>query len=395
VKKPRWLGRSVVVLGLVSLFTDAATEMVIPLLPAFLTTVLHAGPLALGAIEGVADGTASLLKLVSGRLSDRMQRRHPLVLAGYGLSSIARPFLAIAATPLQVFAIRVVDRVGKGIRSSPRDALLAAAVEPGERGRAFGFHRAMDHLGAVIGPLVAFAFLLYSDDLRLLFALTAIPGAIAVAVLAFGIREEPVPVAAKPSSIKPKGIVPVLVPIAIFSLGNASDVFLLLKAGGEHAPLESLPLLWMGLHIVKTVSSLAGGSLADRFGRRRSIVLGWVVYAGIYVGFAFASDLVAVGILFVVYGVYHGLTEGAERALIADLVPAEARGTAFGWYHATVGLATLLASLLFGGLWELFDGTIAFLTSAGLCVVATLLFVAIAGRDRPTPQPTNDDVARP
>jgi MFS family permease len=363
----------------VSLFTDAATEMVIPLLPLFLTTVLHAGPLALGAIEGVADGTASLVKLFSGRLSDRMKKRHPLVLAGYTLSSVARPFLALAATPLHVFSIRVVDRIGKGIRSSPRDALLAAAVPAEARGRAFGFHRAMDHAGAVVGPLVAFAFLVYvSDDLRLLFALTAIPGAIAVLILAFGVRDTAVEPKAETATEKPKGLLRVLVPIGIFALGNASDVFLLLKAGGEHAPIESLPLLWVGLHVVKTLSSLAGGSLADRFGKRRTIVVGWIVYAAIYVGFAFASDLVVVAVLFVVYGIYHGLTEGTERALIADLVSADARGTAFGWYYAVVGVATLLASLLFGGLWELFDAATAFLTSAGLAALATAVFVVSA-----------------
>ncbi|OIP41344.1 MAG: hypothetical protein AUK47_06450 [Deltaproteobacteria bacterium CG2_30_63_29] len=382
-----WLAPNVVALGVVSLLTDSASEMVIPLLPVFLTTVVGAGPLALGAIEGAAEAVASLLKLLSGRWSDRLGRRRPFVLAGYSLSSTARPFMALAGAAWHVLAVRLLDRTGKGLRSSPRDALLAASVAPEHRGAAFGLHRAMDHAGAVIGPLLAFAFLTWwSTDLRLLFGLSIIPGALAVAALVFAVREakpEDDRVTAKKSAAAPRtsgSLHRVLWPVGLFTLGNASDLFLLLKASESRSSLTSLPLLWMGLHVVKMLASVPGGWLADVFGRRRLIAVGWGVYAAVYVGFAFAESRVVVWALFVVYGLYHGLTEGAEKALVAELAPAASRGTAFGWYHLTLGLGGLAASLLFGGIWQWAGSMAAFLTSAGLALLAVVALAVLAPR---------------
>ena len=373
---PAWLTRNVLLLGLVSLLTDTASEMIVPLLPVFLTTTLGAGAVALGWIEGLADGTSSLLKLLSGRWADRSGRNRPLVTAGYSLSSFARPFVAAAAAPWHVLAVRIADRTGKGIRTSPRDALLAASVPERARGAAFGLHRAMDHAGAVLGPLLAAGFLaLVSEDLRVLFWLTAVPGAAAVLVVFFCVEEarpdprddaEPGP----PGPGAAPGLVRFLVPLGLFTLGNASDVFLLLKAGGTRAPLATLPLLWMGLHVVKTAASIPGGWLADRVGRRRVIGAGWVFYAAVYAGFAFAESQAAIWALFLLYGLYHGLTEGPEKALIAQIAPRRRRGTTFGWYHLTLGILALAASVLFGSIWELASSRAAFLTSAGLALLA-------------------------
>ena len=385
-----WLTRNVLALGLVSLLTDTATEAIIPLLPAFLMTLAGAGPVALGLIEGAADSVASLLKLVSGRAADRLGRNRPLVLAGYALSSLARPFIALAAIPAHVLAVRVADRVGKGLRTSPRDNLIAGSVPANQRGTAYGFHRAMDHAGAVLGPLLAVVFLTFwTKNLRLLFALTAIPGALAVLAILGGVREAAPPAPATPRPSAPPVPLPAgrlarfLVPLAIFTLGNSSDVFLLLKAGtanGEAGkiPLVGLPLLWMGFHVVKMLASTPGGRLADRLGRVRTIGLGWAVYALVYAGFAFAHSRAAVIGLFAVYGLYYGLTEGAEKALVADLAPAASRGTAFGWYHATVGLLALPAGLLFGGLWSAYGDAVAFGVGAGLALLALVLLVALA-----------------
>lgn len=396
MEEPRrsWLTRNVLVLGLVSLLTDAASEMIIPLLPLFLTGTLGASAVALGLIEGLADFVAAVLKLLSGRWADRLGKNRPFVLAGYGLASTVRPFVALAVAPWHVLAVRVLDRTGKGLRTSPRDALIAASVEPDQRGAAFGLHRAMDHVGAVIGPLVAAAYLVgTSGDLRTLFWLSAIPGAAAVLLVATAVREEgregasdaaledeaSAGPADPPEPVRPPGeLRRFLLPLGLFTLGNASDVFLLLKAGAERAPIVTLPLLWVGLHVVKAVASVPGGKLADRWGRRRTIAVGWLLYAAIYLGFAAADTPAAVAALFVVYGVYHGLTEGPEKALVAELAPRGRTGTAFGWYHLVLGVLSLTASVLFGGLWTTFGDGVAFTTSAGLALVAVGALATLA-----------------
>jgi MFS family permease len=381
-----WLGRTVVSLAAVSLLTDASSEMIAPLLPIFLTGTLGASASTVGAIEGAAESTASLLKLASGWWSDRLPRRKPLVVAGYLLASVARPLVAVAGTAGQVLAVRLTDRVGKGIRGAPRDALLAAAVPAAARGRAFGFHRAADHLGAVIGPLVAFALMRGLElPLRTIFWLAAVPAALAVLVLVVCVREERapvrVPIADASSRAAPavgalgagRSFAALLGALLVFTLGNSTDAFLVLRATQLGVPVALIPILWAVLHVVKSASSTPGGALSDRLGRKPTIVAGWLLYAAVYAGFAIADAAWHAWALMSVYGIFFGLTEGAQKALVADLVTPDGRGTAFGWYHLTIGVAALPASLLFGAVWDRRGAPTAFLMGAGLALAASLL----------------------
>jgi MFS family permease len=390
---PPPLHRTVRSLGLVSLLTDASSEMIYPLLPAFLTGTLRAGPAFLGVVEGLAETVAAALKILSGRVSDRLPRRKPLVVAGYSLSSLVRPLVALATLPSHVLAVRVLDRVGKGVRSAPRDALVAEVTSREDRGRAFGFHRAMDHAGAVVGPLLASAAMLATGNLRLVFALAAIPAALAVATLVLGVREEPRhdPAATTPTATgAPSPLDPALVRylgvLALFTLGNSSDAFLLLRAQEAGVALAAIPALWALHHLVKSAASTWGGSLSDRVGRRRVILAGWGVYALAYVGFAVASSALAVVGLFAFYGLFHALTEGAERALVADLAGAAARGRAFGLFHAVTGAMLLPASLLTGVLWQRFGAPLALGCGAALAGFAALGLLALVPEPpRPVP----------
>jgi len=366
-------------LGLVSLLTDASTEMAYPLLPLFLTRTLGASVAFMGLVEGVAETTASLLKLVSGWLSDRLGRRKALVVWGYGLSSLTRPLLAMAFSPGHVLGIRFLDRIGKGIRTSPRDALIADSTPVAARGTAFGFHRAMDHLGAVVGPVLTFLLLpLVGGSYRGIFWLASIPAALCLLVLVTSVREVPAqgPPARLPLlTLRPydrhfKGF---LLIVTLFTLGNSSDAFLLLRAREVGVADSVIPLLWAALHVVKSVSAFAGGILSDRVGRPGAIAAGWLVYAAVYSGFAGVATAWQVWGLFLVYGLYFGLTEGGERALVADLVPPETRASAYGVYHTAVGLAALPASLLTGWLWQAFGASVAFATGAGLSALAAIL----------------------
>jgi MFS family permease len=371
------LGRNVLALGAVSLLTDVSSEMIYPLLPVFLAGTLGAGAAAIGAIEGAAEATASLLKLASGRISDRVGRRKPLVVVGYALASAARPLLAWAVSPAQVLSIRLADRVGKGIRTAPRDALIADSVDPSVRGRAYGFHRAMDHTGAVLGPLVAFA-LLGSGllGMRGVFAAAAIPAAAAVVVAIVAVKEtrRSATTAAARGSV-PRPLAGFLAAVALFALGNSTDAFLLLRASQLGVPAAQIPLLWAFFHVVKAASSVPGGSLSDRVGRRPLLLCGWAVYAATYLLFGIASQAWHAWALFAVYGLHFGLTEGVEKALVADLAPAASRGSAFGAYHLTVGLAALPASLLFGLVWDRVGPFAAFATGAGLAGAAALVLM--------------------
>ncbi|HEX9565349.1 MAG TPA: MFS transporter [Gemmatimonadaceae bacterium] len=380
------LPRTVIALGAVSLLTDASSEMIYPLLPVFLTTVLGAGPIAIGAIEGAAESVAALLKLASGWWSDRLPRRKPLVVAGYGLASIARPLIGLAQSVPQVAAIRLIDRVGKGIRGSPRDALIADAVDSGMRGRAFGFHRAGDHLGAVIGPVVAWALLSWGGlSLRTVFLLAGVPAALAVVTLLVGVRESARPsraVEARPGLSRGglgRRFWAYLGVLLVFTLGNSTDALLILRAMELGVSQAFVLLLWAMLHVVKSAASTPGGVLSDRVGRRPLIIGGWMVYALVYLGFAGATQAWHAWALFAVYGVYFGMTEGVEKALVADLVPAGVRGTAFGWYNLTIGLAAFPASLIFGALWQVFGAPVAFTTGAALAILAA---VGLAGMFR-------------
>ncbi|HEX4346747.1 MAG TPA: MFS transporter [Vicinamibacterales bacterium] len=370
-----------------SLATDAAGESIYPLLPVFLTQVLAAGAVSLGIVEGAAEAANSILKIVSGRMADRAPSKRGLVLAGYSLSSAIRPFIAIARTWGHVFTVRLFDRIGKGVRGAPRDAMLAAAATPTTRGKVFGFHQAMDNAGAIIGPTLATIFLIFfPGQYRTLFALTIIPGAIAVA-LVFLIKEEPAPepTAHRPPPVSsptanrlPTNLRRFLIVLSVFSLGNSADAFLLLRLTNAAGSATYVPLMWAGIHVVKTSVSLVGGAWSDRIGRRAVITTGWIVYAAVYAGFALSSSLVALLAWFLVYGFYFGFAEGTEKALVADLAPAGKRGTAFGYYNGVLGIGQLAASILFGVIWSVFGAAAAFGTGAALALAATaLLFVTI------------------
>jgi len=383
------LSRNVYALTVVSFFTDVSSEMIYPLLPAFLTVVLGVSASFLGAIEGAAESTAALLKLASGWWSDRVQRRKPLVVAGYTIASIMRPLVAIAQSAAQVLVIRLSDRVGKGIRNSPRDALIADSVDPAIRGRAFGFNRTGDNAGGVVGPLVAFALVEWRHvSLRTVFLWAAVPAAIAVAAVIFGVREVPPSSSARPSPAPQLDLTQhlggrfwaVLGVILLFTLGNSTDAFLLLRAKQLGVPVALAPILWALLNIVKSASNIPGGILSDRLGRKPLLVAGWLLYAAVYFAFGRAHLSWHAWALFGIYGIFFGLTEGTERALVTDIVPATRRGTAFGWYNLTVGLGALPASIVFGALWDRYSSRVAFDFGATLALAAALGIAMISVR---------------
>ncbi|ABQ25190.1 major facilitator superfamily MFS_1 [Geotalea uraniireducens Rf4] len=368
---------NVLILGMVSFLTDVSSEMIYPLLPLFLTTVLGAGPAFLGVIEGVAESTASLLKLFSGIASDRVSDRQKLVLFGYTVSACARPLIALAATPAFVLFVRFFDRVGKGIRTSPRDALIADSVDSSLRGKAFGFHRSMDHAGAIVGPLIATLLLtFFIKDIRTIFWLAAIPGLLAVLLIILRVRD----VSRKRGEngafmrMVPRGkLRAYLIILFLFTLGNSSDAFLLLKAGQLGVTPARIPLLWMFFHLVKMFSSMPFGALSDRIGRRSIIVSGWCVYALAYAGFSLAATELHVWLLFAFYGLFYGLTEGVEKALLVDIADPGERGGAFGWYNFAIGAGALPASLIFGIIWQKAGSQAAFAFGAFLAILAAIL----------------------
>lgn len=380
------LSRTVIFLGLASFFTDMSSEMIYPLLPVFLSTVLGAGALALGVIEGVAESTASLLKVVSGIWTDRVRRRKPLIVAGYGLAGLVRPLIGLAAAWPWVLVMRFLDRVGKGLRTSPRDALIADVTEPDLRGRAYGVHRAMDHAGAVAGPLVAAGLLTFGSlSLRHVFLLSAIPAVIVMGILFFGIREPPAHATEAPPPLNFKALWTgtgrhfklLLLSLLVFTLGNSTDAFLLLRLKDAGISVTGIAVLWALHHVVKMAATYAGGHGSDRIGRCTMIILGWLVYAAVYLAFGLVHSPVWLIVIFLAYGIYFGLCEPAEKALIADLVPKDLRGTAFGYYHGTIGLAALPASLLFGLLWQQFGMATAFFTGAGLAALAAVMLMRV------------------
>ena len=379
------------ILGGVSLLNDMATESIYPLLPFFLTTVLGAGAVSLGIIEGAAEAVSSVLKIVSGRLSDRWRRRKPIVVAGYGVSAVARPFIGLAGSWVTVFVLRFIDRVGKGLRGAPRDAMLADLANATNRGRVYGFHQAMDHIGAILGPLLATVFLIaYPSKYRMLFALTAIPGVLTLLLLRWA-REPAAPLAPlapvarlAPSGSLPPPLIRYLVVLSVFTLGNSTDAFLLLRLTDAAGGPRFIPLMWAALHVVKTVFSVGGGAASDRFGRRRLIAIGWVVYAVVYAGFAASSSLWALITWFMIYGVYYGCVEGTERALVADFALPSQKGTAFGVYNAVAGLGALVSSIVFGVLWNAFGERVAFGSGAALAMVAAILLFVLVPRPETT-----------
>ncbi len=382
----RGLPKVVWLLGFASLFNDVSSEAIFPLLPIYLST-LGGGMRLLGFIEGSADALASAVKVAAGRLSDRGPRRL-LVVGGYALPAAARAVIAAALRPWHVLGARLVDRLGKGIRSGPRDALLADSSAPGDTGRAFGLQRSMDHLGAAVGPLLASVLLARAVPLRHVFAVAAALGLAAPLLLLLRL----------PSGRRPEGeaapntaIDPPSAPVAdalprrfwrylalatLFALGNSSDAFLIAKASAVGWSAAAVPLLWFGHHVVKTLTGAPGGALSDRAPRGWVVAGGWIAYGLAYFGFGFATTRAEVAFLFGFYALYHGLTEAAERAIVSDVAGQGLRGRAFGWYHGATGLAALPASLLTGWLWEARGSAVALSVSGGFACLAALGLLA-------------------
>lgn len=381
----RGMPRTVIALGVVSFFTDLSSEMIYPLLPVFLTSVLGAGALALGVIEGVAETTAGFLKVVSGVWTDRVARRKPFILAGYGLAGLVRPLIGLAPVWPVVLGLRFADRLGKGLRTSPRDAMIVDVADPTRRGAAFGFQRMMDHAGAMIGPLVAAALLsLVGLGLRWVFVLAAVPAALVMVVLLTAVKESPAERHAAPGGSSglhwkelPLHFKVFLAGLLLFTLGNSTDAFILLRLSEAGVSATWLAALWSVHHAVKTLASLVGGRLSDRLGPRTMILTGWAVYAAIYLAFAAFQSTAALIVVFVLYGLYFGFVEPSERAFTADLAPQPLRGTALGFYHGTIGLGALPASLIFGALWAAFGPATAFTCGALLALSASVIVASI------------------
>ncbi|HEV8157593.1 MAG TPA: MFS transporter [Pyrinomonadaceae bacterium] len=388
------LSGNVFALSFVSLLNDTSSDIIYPLLPAFLALTLGASPFAIGLIEGFAESVAAFLKLFSGYLSDKFERRKLPVFLGYALASIARPLLAFVGSWQQVLFVRVTDRVGKGIRGAPRDAIIAASVPEEKRGLAFGFNRAADHTGAVIGPIVAFILLSYfaadtnnptALEYQQVFLFASVPVVIGLFVIVFFVKETPKEISTVIEQPKIKlslkefdgNFKRFLIVVAVFTLSNSTDAFLLLRAEQAGIAPAVLPLLWMGLHLSKVFSSLIFGDLSDRIGRKTLIFSGWILYALVYAGFAFVNQAWQTWALFLIYGVYFGLTEGVEKALVADLVPKGKRGTAYGFYNLAFSITVFPASIIFGAIWTTFGAEAAFLTSAIVSVCAAVFLLTI------------------
>jgi len=406
------VGGNVFYLGLVSLFTDLSSEMIYPLLPAFLSGIVPTGHAAIyvGLMDGIAESTSSILKIVSGSWSDRTGRRKPFAILGYVISTFSRPLAALAITGWHVVAIRFVDRIGKGIRTSPRDALISESVSAQVRGTAFSFHRMMDHLGAVGGSILAIIFLsvflgstalwnrgdpgISAEELRALrwlFSIALVPGTIATLVLWKRVRE-PSGSSSKAMATELNGTHKTgllskrfylfLLSVTIFTMGNSSDLFLIFYIQTHfETGLGWLVLFWITLHISKILWSLPGGILSDKIGRRITIICGWGIYILVYTLMPFVNHLSVASLILILYGFYYGMTEGAERAMISDLVPSEKRGKAYGLYHGATGLAAFPASLLFGLFWAMLGPVFAFLVGAGLALSA-LLILAIFVKEK-------------
>jgi MFS family permease len=383
------LNPNVFFLGIVSLLTDISSEMIFTLVPLFLFNVLRAGTPVIGLVGGLSESADAVFRIFSGWLSDRVGRRKPLAVVGYSISTIAKPFMYLASSWGGVLAVRFGDRLGKGIRTSPRDALVADSVSAGERGKGFGLHRAMDTFGAVLGLAIA-ALIIYlaqggGFELNLktyqwLVLVGVVPAVLAVVMLLIFVRERKKPAPGGTGSrvglAKAWGFDSrfklFLVVMAVFTLGNSSDFFVILRAQNLGSSVIYVVLMLVVFNLAYAVTALPAGVLSDRLGRRRVIILGWFIYALVYLGFALASELWQVWLLFAGYGLYYGIVEGVARAFVADLVPEEKRGTAYGLYHGVVGVALLPASLIAGWLWQAVSPAAPFYFGAGLAFIAML-----------------------
>jgi MFS family permease len=377
------LPRTVVVLGFVSFLNDAASEMITPLLPLFLTATLGAGPAIVGLVEGVAEATASLLKLISGRLADRGWNHKGLVLGGYSVSNLARPLIGVALGWTWVLVLRFLDRVGKGIRTSPRDALIAASTDVARRGRSFGFHRALDNAGAMVGPLIAFGLLSANLPLQHVFLWSLAPGLLVLALLIWGLDGTPVPAPYPDKSplrwwMLDSRVRGLIIAAGGLALASAPEAFLVLWASDRGLAIAWVPLIWAGASAVKAVVAGPAGALSDHFGRVPVLLVGWGLRIGLLLTLAFTANgqgEALTWVLFLAYGGALAMTEGAERALIGDFSHASQRGTAFGLYHMTSGLAALPGALLFGVLWQSLGAATAFVVAAVIATLSALILL--------------------
>jgi MFS family permease len=390
-KKIWGLHPNIFFLGLVSLLTDVSSEMIFTLVPLFVANVLGAGALAIGLIGGLSESTDAIFRIFSGRISDRIKKRKLLAVLGYGFSTIVKPFMLLANVWGGVLAVRFGDRVGKGIRSSPRDALVADSVEKGQRGKGFGIHRAMDTSGAVLGLAIAAVIIYLTEgrtlDLglstyRWLVLVGIVPAVLAVLVLLAFVRERKKSASGadtgaavslpKPDIKFDNRFKLFLVIMGVFTLGNSSDFFIVLRAQNLGSPVLYVTLMLVLFNVSYAAVSTPAGVLSDRLGRRRVIAIGWTVYALVYLGFALSTSTWHIWVLFACYGIYYGIVEGVARAFVADLVPAERRGTAYGYYQGVVGITLLPASVIAGWLWEVVNPAMTFYLGAGLAFIAML-----------------------
>jgi MFS family permease len=377
------LPRTVVILGLVSLLNDAASEMITPLLPIFLTATLGAGPAVVGFVEGLAEATASILKLISGRLADRGVSAKGLVVGGYALSNAGRPLLGLATGWMAVLLLRFLDRVGKGLRTAPRDAFIAGAVGATDRGRAFGFHRSMDHAGAVIGPLLAFGLLTAHADLQQVFLASAAPGVLVILLLVLGLPSPPsMPATVVPSfrwSALHRRLRAMILASGVLALASVPEVFVVLWATQAGMSVNWVPLVWAAASLAKMLIAMPAGVLSDRLGRLPVLLGGWSTRVIVLLLLAFAQPgALGVWILFIAYSATLAVTEPAERSLIGDHADERERGTAFGLYHLTGGLLVLPGAVIFGALWQAFGSGLAFATAAAVTGLAAILMLSFA-----------------
>ncbi len=374
------ISKNVFILGLVSLFTDLSSEMIYPLIPEFLTN-LGANKFVIGIIEGVVEAIASGFRTIFGKISDKLRRRKMFIFIGYGLSSFSKPLLFFANLWQTVLFVRIADRMGKAIRTPARDALISTSIEPAEKGKAFGFHRAMDRIGAIGGPILAMLILsLSGNNVRLVFLLSIIPGILSIIFINFTkeskkMEESNRQVDQKRKNFRDNAFVIFFISIVVFTLGNSSNAFLILKAQEVGLPLKLVPLIWIFYNVFCTVSSPVFGVLSDNTGPRRMIIISFIYYSLIYFLFAFATSLWQIWALFGAYGIYYGLTDGIFRAYIADLVEEDKRATAYGIFNTGIGLALLPASILFGWIWDAFGSKYAFLVSSAFSMIGFFIFV--------------------
>ncbi len=376
------LPRQVKLFGAVSLLNDFASEMVYPLLPAFVTSVLGGGALALGALDGAADAAAALVKLLAGRLADRPERRGPLIVGGYFLAALVRPVIAITAAAWQVIGLRVVDRLGKGLRTPPRDALIADVTPVPLVGRAFGLQRGLDHVGAVIGPLVAWALLTRHANVRTVILASFVPGVLVVLLAMWAVKggngrqraARPLPPSAAPAA-PATHVPPAVIAISIFYLLRMPDTLIILRSQRLGVAVALVPLLWAAVHVVRSSTSFLGGALSDRIGPSRTMWIGWLSYVALATGMALAHGPLAAWLLFLALGVVAGLTESPELALVSAVAGGGGhRGSMFGVYHALTGVAALAGGLLLGVIFQQASGATAFYVSAAGSLVLVILW---------------------